>query len=70
VDFNVTKKFKVTEGSSLTFQANFFDIFNHPNVLPPSTSSNFSNSQFGQLTSTWGDGGGHRVTQLALRFDF
>ena len=70
VDINVTKKFKVTESSSLTFQANFFDIFNHPNFLPPGTSANLASSQFGQITSTWGDNGGHRITQLALRFDF
>jgi hypothetical protein len=70
VDMNVTKKFKITEGTSLTFQANFFDIFNHPNFLPPTTSANLANTQFGQITSTWGDTGGHRITQLALRFDF
>jgi hypothetical protein len=70
VDFNVTKAFKVTERFKLTFQANFFDLFNHPNFLPPVTAQNFLSSNFGQLTTTAGDGGGHRVTQMALRLDF
>ncbi|HVO80539.1 MAG TPA: carboxypeptidase regulatory-like domain-containing protein [Terriglobales bacterium] len=70
VDFNVTKAFKVTERFKLTFQANFFDLFNHPNFLPPTTAQNSSNVNFGQLTATAGDGGGHRVTQMALRLDF
>lgn len=73
VDFNITKKFKVTESSGLTFQANFFDLFNHPNFLPPqsaTTSADIRNNNFGQLTATTGDTGGHRVIQLALRFDF
>jgi hypothetical protein len=70
VDFNVTKAFKVTERFKLTFQANFFDLFNHPNFLPPVTGQNIRASTFGQLTATAGDGGGHRVTQMALRLDF
>jgi len=68
VDFSATKRFKITEGSSLTFQANFFDLFNHPNFEVPDNSA--TSLTFGQSTSTFGDNGGHRVTQLALRFDF
>jgi hypothetical protein len=68
MDFNVTKRFKVTESSGLTFSANFFDLFNHPNFLPPDF--NATSSTFGQSTSTTGSTGGHRVVQLALRFDF
>jgi hypothetical protein len=70
VDFNVTKSFKVTEKVVLGFQANFFDLFNHPNFLPPGTAANQSSANFGQSQATLGDGGGHRVTQLALRLDF
>jgi hypothetical protein len=73
VDFNVSKRFKVWESAGLTFQANFFNLFNHPNFLPPqsaTTSADIQNGNFGQLTSTTGDTGGHRVIQLALRFDF
>jgi hypothetical protein len=68
VDFNVSKKFKITERAALTFQANFFDLFNHPNFLTPV--GNIQSSTFGSSAATLGDGGGHRVTQLALRFDF
>ena len=35
VDFSATKRFKVTESSGITFQANFFDLFNHPNFFVP-----------------------------------
>jgi len=74
VDFNVTKKFTVTERTALTFQANFFDLFNHPNFLPPTAGSqgsmNIRQPDFSASRGTWGDNGGHRVIQLALRFDF
>jgi hypothetical protein len=68
VDFSATKKFKITETSSLTFQANFFDLFNHPNFQPPT--ADITSSNFGQSVQTLGDNGGHRITQLAVRFDF
>ena len=74
VDFNVTKTFKVNERAGVTFQANFFDLFNHPNFLNPTAgtggSSNQGSGDFSASRATWGDNGGHRVTQLALRFDF
>ena len=78
VDFNVSKRFKITEAAGLTLQANFFDLFNHPNFLPPGISStggvaggtNIQSSDFGKSTATAGDNGGHRITQLAVRFDF
>lgn len=68
VDFSATKKFKITESSSLTFQANFFNLFNHPNFAPPT--ADITSSNFGQSAGTLGDNGGHRITQLALRLDF
>ncbi|HZQ70249.1 MAG TPA: TonB-dependent receptor [Terriglobales bacterium] len=67
-DFGVSKAFKITEGTRLRFDANFFDFLNHPNFQNPN--GNFSSSAFGTSESTYGDTGGHRVTQLALRFDF
>ena len=78
MDFNVSKRFKITEAAGLTLQANFFDLFNHPNFLPPGISStggvaggtNIQSSDFGKSTATAGDNGGHRITQLAVRFDF
>jgi hypothetical protein len=68
VDFDISKKFRINERSALTFQANFFDLFNHPNWQNPTTDMN--SGTFGKSTSTLLDHGGHRVTQLALRFDF
>lgn len=68
VDFSATKKFKINERAAFTFQANFFDLFNHPNFYIPTT--NLSSSTFGRSVQTYGDRGGHRITQLAVRFDF
>jgi hypothetical protein len=68
VDFSATKKFKITERAAVQFQANFFDVFNHPNFTAPT--SQFSSGTFGRSISTLGDSGGHRITQLAVRFDF
>ena len=68
LDFGLGKSFRVTEGSKLTFMANFFNIFNHPNMDMPE--GNFGSPNFGYSLNTLGDNGGHRITQLALRFDF
>ena len=71
LDFGLGKAFKITESSRLTFFANFFNIFNHPNFNTPQ--GNFSDPNFGKSQSTVGNdgsGSGHRVGQLAARFDF
>lgn len=68
LDFGVSKGFKITESTKLRFDANFFNIFNHPNFKNPQ--GNFSDTNFGNSEATYGDSGGHRVTQLALRFEF
>ena len=77
VDMNLTKTFKLTERAGITFQANFFNLFNHPNFINPTAgiggSSNLASADFGKSRTTWstaGADGGHRTTQLALRFDF
>jgi hypothetical protein len=67
-DFGVGKSFKITESSKLTLQGNFFDIFNHPNFENPQ--GDIESANFGKAESTFGDNGGHRIIQLALRFDF
>jgi len=67
-DFGVGKGFKVTESAKITFEANFFDLFNHPNFENPQ--GNVRDGAFGNSQTTFGGVGGHRVTQLALRFDF
>jgi hypothetical protein len=65
VDFGVHKKFRVTEGSSLQFQANAFNLFNRANFGLPTF--NLSDPAAGRSTFTVGN---PRVIQLALRFDF
>ncbi|HEU5451504.1 MAG TPA: TonB-dependent receptor [Terriglobales bacterium] len=63
-DFSISKKFKVTERAGFTFQANFFNLFNHTNFNNPS--GNAASPDFGKSTTTYPN----RITQLALRFDF
>lgn len=65
-DFGLHKQFKVTENSKLQFQANAFNVFNHPNFGRPSGNLN-SAATVGKSTFTIN---GARVLQLALRFDF
>ncbi len=66
-DFGVGKKFRLRETASLQFQANFFNLFNHPNFATPQGNVFGNSAQFGKSTS---DINGARVTQLALRLDF
>jgi len=71
VDMSLAKRFKIAESAGLTFQAGFFNLFNHPNFALPD--ANFANltTTFGKSTSTALPGqGGARVGQLSLRFDF
>jgi hypothetical protein len=74
IDFGVSKSFRLSERMAFRFDANFFDLLNHPNFENPGagggTGNNFNSTNFGQSTETYGDFGGHRITQLALRFDF
>ncbi|HWZ81893.1 MAG TPA: TonB-dependent receptor [Terriglobales bacterium] len=73
IDFGLSKSFKINERMAFRFDANFFDLLNHPNFQNPSAAgggANFASGNFGQSTTTDGDTGGHRVTQLAIRFDF
>lgn len=64
-DFGLGKKFKLNERLALQFQANFFNLFNHPNFGVPS--GNRNGGTFGRSTYVFGN---PRVTQLALRLDF
>ncbi|MGB8784586.1 MAG: TonB-dependent receptor [Terriglobales bacterium] len=69
-DFGVKKTFKLTERMGLRFEANFFNLFNHPNFQTPE--NNQADGNFGQSTATYSNqqSGGPRITQLAARFDF
>jgi hypothetical protein len=65
-DFGIHKRFKVTENTTLQFQANAFNVFNHPNFGLPARDLN-NTATVGKSTFTIGT---PRVMQLALRFDF
>ncbi len=71
IDMGFGKTFKITERMGLKFEANFFNILNHPNFLAPDSNLNDGN-QFGKSLSTFSNQqtGGPRITQLAVRFDF
>jgi Carboxypeptidase regulatory-like domain/TonB dependent receptor-like, beta-barrel/TonB-dependent Receptor Plug Domain len=79
-DFTLQKQFRMTEGTSLQFRAEFFNIFNHPqygseSVSPfsePSSgpSSTVHTSPGGRfLQPQFGDGGG-RVIRYLLKLTF
>lgn len=69
-DMGLAKRFRITERLSLQLQGNFFNIFNHANFQNPDGRLVDAGGTFGKSTATYGDLGGHRITQLAVRLDF
>jgi hypothetical protein len=81
-DFDVLKRFKITERAALGVGANFYNIFNHPNFANPNTDVNgIYNAPFGTVTSTAvpatsiygafvGSSVSGRVVQLHARVEF
>ncbi len=73
VDASLVKRFRITEGSAVTFRAEAYNLFNHPQFGTPSgttsaTTVNYSTvSTFGKYSQTLN---GARTMQMALRFDF
>jgi hypothetical protein len=66
VALGIRKKTTVTERTSVTFGAEFFNLFNHVNFLDPAVSLQ-SPQTFGVITTQGND---PRVVQLGLRLDF
>jgi hypothetical protein len=64
VTWTIQKRFRVTEHTAFQFQANFFNMFNHPNFTLPD--GYIDDPAFGKSTNTFDP----RIIQLALRFDF
>jgi hypothetical protein len=69
-DMGLAKSFKLKERLALQLQGNFFNIFNRPNFQNPDGRLVDAGGTFGKSTATYGDLGGHRITQLAVRLDF
>jgi len=78
IDFSVTKNFRLREGLTLQFRAEFFNIFNHPNFASPNNVLSPGSDTAGEITQTpdvaQGNpglgGGGPRVMQFGLRLQF
>jgi hypothetical protein len=64
LDLGLLKHFNIKEQQGFTFEANFFNLFNHTNFGTPN--GNIRSSSFGMSQ----DDSGARVTQLSLRYDF
>jgi hypothetical protein len=60
------KSFKITEGSSLQFKSEFFNIFNHPQFSGPNTA--VGNVNFGRILAPTIKSA--RQIQFALKFIF
>ena len=79
VDLGVGKHISLTERASLEFRSEIFNIFNHPQLGPPQSTFNPSNTTgFGSIISTVNTttptspvgSGTPREIQFALRFSF
>ncbi len=70
VNFGLTKNFAVYETWKLQFRAEFFNLFNTPQLTPPNTDLNNTNvsNGFGTIRSTYGFT--NRQIQFGLRLEF
>jgi hypothetical protein len=64
-DVNLSKSFRLYQGSTLQFRSEFFNIFNHTNLSNPDNT--VTDGAFGQILSTAGSG---REIQFALKLMF
>ena len=65
-DFSVQKYTAITEKTNFLLRAEFFNIFNHPQFLPPVTTQGTSTT-FGEINATATN---PRVIQVAAKFIF
>jgi Carboxypeptidase regulatory-like domain/TonB dependent receptor len=71
IDASLIKQTPLTEGKSIEFRAEFFNVLNHPNFAEPDTT--YGTEGFGQTFNTFGATigfGTPRQIQLALKFMF
>ena len=64
LDVALSKKFSITEGHSVSFRLETFNVFNTVNLNSPD--SDFDSGDFGLITSA----GPSRIFQIGLRYDF
>jgi len=69
VDMSLYKDFKIKERLDLRFAADFFNAFNHPNDVPPDTTTGLQDLSL-QATTSNGGLNDPRVVQLSLRLEF
>ena len=69
VDFSLGKIFKLTEGQSIRFLADFFNVFNHPSFANPAAPAVGSTpgSGLAPINSTIGT---PRLIQFSLKYSF
>ena len=65
LDAGLYKNFRITEGKTLQFRSEFYNLFNHPNLFLNGASTEISSS-----TLVEGFRNGRRNVQLALKFIF
>ncbi|HKD08410.1 MAG TPA: hypothetical protein VKB79_21090, partial [Bryobacteraceae bacterium] len=74
LDLSLIKSFRITERQSVSFRAEAFNVFNHPNFGFTSSNLNITTpASFGKFSTTLGTQNGStsaRTLQLALRYDF
>ena len=74
VDASLAKRFLITERHSVSFRAEAYNLFNHPNFGLAAANLNINSpATFGKFSSTLGTqvgGSSARTMQLVLRYDF
>jgi hypothetical protein len=64
---SIIKTVRITEGQNLRFQAEFFNLFNHPSFANPSATDIESASSFSRITSVVGT---PRLIQFSVKYLF
>ncbi len=67
VDFTLEKAFRITEGQSLRFRTDFFNLFNHPSFQIPALAAVSSAGGSAPITSVVGT---PRLIQFSLKYSF
>jgi hypothetical protein len=65
-DLALEKRTYLTEQVQLNFRAEFFNVLNHTEWQPPTSTTSINSPLLGQITSTYNP----RIGQLALRLVF